>query len=171
MIVKIKSRNEILTDIIRDAKKHPTGWHASFGNDATVSSQDYYIFHPNIGVYLVKEFSKNPFQTKGLGGKLARHLDEDITEKIIRSSGDFGIIQGDINKILYHVKKGIPPQQILSSALKGKDFGIKIPVQGHASTSQDTFHSLKTTFHSQQKKLKNHFEKMASDDGLYTPYG
>ncbi len=168
--MKIKQRTDILRDIIRDGKKHPKGWHAAFGADSALFSHDCYIFHPHIGVYLLKEYNKNPFETKGVGLKLARHLDEDIQEQMIKKSGDFGIIQGDIRKILTNLNKGIPPQQILTSALQGQDLGITIPVQGRSSTSQDAFYSLKTAFSQKQKKLENHLEKMVSEDGLYTSY-
>jgi hypothetical protein len=168
--VKIKPRNDILKDIIRDGKKHPKGWNAAFGKDSTSFSHDCYIFHPHIGIYLLKEYNKNPFETKGIGLKLARRIDEDIEEQITRKSGNFGIIQGDIRKILTNINRGIPPQQILNSAIDGEDLGITIPVRGHASTSKDTFHSLKNTFYHQQKKLEVYFEKMVSDDGLYTSY-
>ncbi len=170
MSVKIKPRNDILKDIIRDGKKHPKGWNATFGKDSTSFSHDCYIFHPSIGIYLLKEYSKNPFEVKGIGSKLARHIDDDIEEQMRKKSEDFGIIQGDIHKILTNINRGIPPEQILHSAINGDDLGLTIPVRGRASTSEDTFHSLKNTFSNQQKKLENRFEKMVSDDGLYTSY-
>jgi hypothetical protein len=168
--VNIKPRNSILTEIIHQAKYHPKGWTATFGQDTDAFSHDCYLFHPDIGVYLLKEYHKNPFEVKGVGSKLARHLDDDIEEQITTTSGGFGIIQGDIQKILANLSKGISPQRILTSALYGKDLGIKIPVQGHASTSHDAFHSLNTTFSSQQEKLRTQVKKMVSDDGIYTSY-
>ena len=168
--MKIKPRNDILRDIIRDGKKYPKGWNATFGYDTNLFSHDCYIFHPNIGIYLLKEYNKNPFEVKGMGSKLARRIDEDIEEQITRKSGDFGIIQGDIQRILRNIDKGISPQKILTSAMNGKDLGITIPVQGHASTSKDTFQSIKSTFCSHQKKLETFFEKMVSEDGIYRSY-
>ncbi|MBN1861880.1 MAG: hypothetical protein JW840_10530 [Candidatus Thermoplasmatota archaeon] len=168
--MKIKARNDILRDIIRDGKKYPKGWHAAFGKDPSLLSHDCFIFHPHIGIYLLKEYNKNPFEVKGVGLKLARHIDQDIEEQVARNSGNFGIVQGDIGRILANVNRGIPPQQILTSAIRGEDLGITIPVQGHASTSQDTFHNLKSTFSSQQRKLESRLEKMVADDGLYTSY-
>ncbi|VVB61134.1 Uncharacterised protein [uncultured archaeon] len=168
--MKIKPRNDILRDIIRDAKKYPKGWNATFGYDSNLFSHDCYIFHPNIGIYLLKEYNKNPFEVKGMGSKLARHIDEDIEEQITKKSGDFGIIQGDIQKILRNINKGIPPQQILTSAMNGRDLGITIPVKGRASTSKDTFHTMKNIFCSHQKKLETSYEKMVSEDGIYKSY-
>ncbi|HUS99096.1 MAG TPA: hypothetical protein VMY59_02110, partial [Candidatus Thermoplasmatota archaeon] len=78
--------------------------------------------------------------------------------------------QGDIQKIITNINRGIPPEQILTSAVNGGNLGITIPVRGHASTSKDTFHCLKQSFSLQQKKLETCLEKMVSDDGLYTSY-
>lgn len=170
MTVKIRQRNEILRDIIQDGKKHPKGWNAAFGTNPSSFSHDCYIFHPNIGIYLLKEYNKNPFEVKGIGSMLARRIDEDIEEQIRKKSGDFGIIQGDIHRILTNINRGIPPEKILTSAIQGDDLGLTIPVRGRASTSETTFHTLKNTFSRQQKKLETCFEKMVSEDGLYTSY-
>jgi len=168
--VNIKQRDDILKDIIRDGKKHPNGWNAAFGKDSSSFSHDCYIFHPNIGIYLLKEYTKNPYEVKGVGSKLARHIDDDIEEQMRKKSGDFGIIHGDIRKILTNINRGIPPEQILTSAMRGENLGLTIPVRGRASTSENTFHTLKSSFSHQQKKLETCFEKMVSEDGLYTSY-
>lgn len=168
--MKIKPRNDILRDIIRDGKKHPNGWSAAFGEETTSFSHDCYIFHPDIGIYLLKEYSKNPFETKGVGLKLARHIDEDIQEQITKKSGNFGIIKGDVGKILANISRGVPPETILSSALQGDDLGLTIPVRGQASTSKDAFNSLRTTYSEKQKKLETCFEKIMTEDGLYRSY-
>lgn len=80
--MKIKSRNAILTDIIRDGKQHPNGWSATFGNDPESFSHDCYMFHPSVGIYLIKEYDKNPYEVKGVGSKIARHIDDDIVDRL-----------------------------------------------------------------------------------------
>jgi len=168
--VQVKSRNEILNDIIRESKKHPKGWIATFGKDSSLLSNDYYIVNPNVGVYLLKEYQKNPFQIKGIGTKIARHLDEEIEEKIHEKTGDFGIIQGNIQKIIRNIDKGIHPQKIFEEGLKGHDLGIKIPMKGKASTSKGSFTYMQKSFSLKQKKLNVKFEKMMSEDGIYNSY-
>jgi hypothetical protein len=169
--VKIKSRNEILNDIIRDAKKYPREWKAVFGNDKDRLSHDYYIFNPNIGIYLLKEYQKNPFEVKGIGGKIARYIDEDVEDEITKYAGDFGIVQGNIRRILKNIEKGIPPQKIFEAAMEGKNLGISIPVRGHASSSENSFTNLHDTLSTKQKRLDEKLEKMIAEDGLYTSYG
>jgi len=169
--MKNKPRNEILNDIIRDSKKFPNGWRAAFGKDKKLFSNDYYIFNPEVGIYVLKEYQKNPFQVTGIGTKIARYIDDEIEDKLDKNLGDFGIIQGNFKKIVKSIEKGIPPQKIFQEGIKGKDLGITIPVKGKASTSKSAFKYLQQTFESKQKKLNEKFEKMVADDGFYSSYG
>lgn len=168
--MKNKPRNEILNDIIRDSKKFPNGWRAAFGKDKKLFSNDFYIFNPDVGIYLLKEYQKNPYQITGIGSKIARNIDDEIEDKLDKNVGNFGIIQGDFKKIIKNIEKGIHPQKIFQEGVKGKDLGITIPVKGKASTSESAFKSLQQTFESKQKKLNEKFEKIAADDGLYSSY-
>lgn len=171
VLVKIKTRNDVLSDVIRDGKKHPKGWKAVFGKDDKLFSNDYYIYNPKIGIYLLKEYEKNPYEIKGIGSKIARHIDNDVEEEITKLNGDFGIIQGDFQKILTNLEKGIHPEKIFNAAIKGKkDYGISMPIRGKASSSKDAFGNLHSTLKSKQTKLDLKFKKIATDDGLYKSY-
>ncbi len=168
--MQIKSRNVILNDIIKESKKHPKGWNAAIGRDQRLLSNDYYIFNPNVGIYLMKEYQKSPYHTKGIGSKIARNIDDDIEKKIQKKSSDFGIIQGDIQKIITNIDKGIHPQKIFEEGLKGNDLGIQIPLKGKASSSTDSFSYIQQSYATKQKKLNTKFEKMRSEDGMYNSY-
>lgn len=170
--MNIGTRNDTLHDIIRDAKHHPTGWKALFGKDPERFSQDSYVLHPDVGIYLLKEYQKNPFDIQGVGGKIARHVDEEVEKEISKYAGDFGIVQGNLSKILKNIEKGIHPRTIFETALRGKkkDLGIRMPVRGHASTAPRSFTHLHQTFSTKQKKLDAAFEKLATDEGLYAAY-
>ena len=104
--------------------------------------------------------------------KSAKHAKVNPTQlKLDKKLGTFGIIQGNFKKIIKSIEKGIPPQKILQEGVKGKDLGITVPVKGKASTSESAFKSLQQTFQSKQKKLNEKFEKIATDNGLYSSYG
>ena len=170
-MVNIKSRNEILNDVIKDGKKHPKNWKAVFGRDDKRLSRDYYIFNPKIGIYLLKEYEKNPYEIKGIGGKIARRIDEEIEADISKKAGDFGILQGDFRKIIKNLDKGIKPEKIFDEAIKGKqDLGLSIPIKGRASTSKDTFNSIHNIYYKEQVRIDKKLEKMALEDGLYKSY-
>ena len=169
--MKIKNRSEILNDIIKEGKKHPTGWNAVFGKDLQRMSRDYYLFNPNTGIYLLKEYQKNPFLIKGIGGKIARNLDDEIKDDLIKNSEGFGILQGDLKKILGNLEKGVHPKKIFDAAIQGKkNLGLSIPIRGNASGSEDVFNTIHNNFSSKQKKLDSKFEEIATEDGLYKSY-
>ncbi len=169
--MNIKSRDEILQEIIGKAKTHPKGWNATFGINPVDSSMDTYLFHPKTGIYLLKEYEKNPYVKKGVGAKIARNLDDDIQCNLEKNTGDFGILQGDIRRILYNINRGISPNNILKEAMRGNDLGLKIPVRGQASSALDRFQMLTDTFSSQQKKLKVPYEKLLQEDRILSSYG
>ena len=169
--MEIKKRSEILSDIIAEGKKHKTGWKASIGVDPHIQSQDYYIFHPNVGCYLVKEYEKNPYKRHGYGGKLARNLDDEIINSISDTSGDFGIIEGNMQKILKHMQKGMTAKEILSEGLHGRDLGVRVPILGKAETQKPSFSILRDSFLDKQKPLDHRFQKLLQSDGTYTNYG
>jgi len=169
--LKIKSRSETLSDVIRDGEKHPKGWKAVIGKDRERLSRDCYIFNPNVGIYLLKEYNKNPFEVKGIGEKIARNVDDEIESEISKQAGDFGIIQGDFQKVLKNLEKGVTPDKIFNAAFKGKkNYGISLPVKGKASSSKKAFNNISNTLSTRRKKLDSKLEKMASDDGLYDSY-
>jgi hypothetical protein len=171
--LKIKNRHEILNDVIRDAKRYPRGWKAVLGQDLISQSRDCYIINSNVGIYFLKEYEKNPFELKGIGSKIARQVDEDIDAKISKYAGNFGIIQGDINKITQSIKKGIKPNEIFKAAVKEskKDYGVTIPMKGKASLNMDTFKEIRSNLINNQKKVDSKFEKILSKEGIYNSYG
>jgi hypothetical protein len=168
--VKIKSRNKLLNDIIKDAKKYPKDWKAVIGKDENRFSNDYYIFNPNIGIYLLKEYQKNPYEIKGIGGKIARYVDENIENEISRYATDFGIIKSDILKIRKNLRKGESFEKILNAAISGKDLGISMPMRGYASSSKNSYYEIRREFLNKQKRIDQNFEKIAKEDGLYNSY-
>jgi hypothetical protein len=172
IMLKIKNRNDTLNEIINKAKKFPDGWKAVFGLDQKLLSNDYYLINPSIGIYLLKEFNKNPYETRGIGSHIARQVDDEIELNIQKYGGDFGILQGDIRKILDNIQKGIKPEEIFESAIDGKNnFGISFPIRGKASNSQKNFNFLNRELSSEKKKLDCKFEKIASDEKFYDSYG
>ena len=171
MALQIKSRKDVLSDVIKDASDHPTNWKAVFGRDVQRMSTDYYLFHPDVGLYLLKEYEKNPLDRVGVGGKIARYVDEDISSEISPSPGNFGIIQGDFPKILRNIQRGVQPSEIVTAALEGKDLGLTLPLRGSATAQHHTYESLKNFKSQSQKKIDERFEKLATQEGLYSSYG
>lgn len=170
MVDSIKPRKDILSDVIKEATEFPTDWKAVFGKDRNRLSTDYYLFHPDVGLYLLKEYEKNPLERIGVGAKIARYVDEEISKTISTFPGNFGIIQGDFPKILKNIQKGVRPKEIVQAAFKGKDLGVSLPIRGSATTQENTYRSLRNFKSKNQKKIDERFEKLANEQGMYSSY-
>lgn len=168
--MKIKKRNELLNDIIHQGNKHPKDWMASFGKNFHDQSDDYYLHHPNVGLFYLKEYQKNPFHKIGVGGKVARKIDEDVTEELRKKAQHFGIIQGDIRKISENIKNGVTPTEIIQGMINGKNKGMTMPIKGKATKSSESIKKIKDHGKDNQKKINQRFEKIAKKNGLYTGY-
>lgn len=163
--MRILSREALLNEIINEAKKRKRGWKLIFGKDEKMQSLDYYIIHPEVGIYLLKEYQKNPFLFRGVGGKIARKVDEGIARAVNRSKGEFSIIQLDVKEISRCIEEGVPLKRILE-----EQKGIKLSVKGKASFSKKQFDHLKEAFPVERRKIDSSFEKLLSLDGFYNSY-
>lgn len=170
MSYSIKTRREILSDVIHEANEFPTDWKAVFGRDIKRLSTDYYLFHPDVGLYLLKEYEKNPLERLGVGSKIARYVDDDIRKTISTLEDNFGIIQGDFSKIFRSIQQGIHPTEIVHAAFRGKDLGLSIPLRGGVTSQTDTYLSLRSFKEKSQKKIDEQFEKLASENKVYNSY-
>ncbi len=86
----MKSREEILNEIIQKGRKNPKGWKGAYRYDSRLHASEYTFFHPEFGIYRIKEWQKNPYETIGVGEKLARKVDENLLKNRI---GNFGIVR------------------------------------------------------------------------------
>lgn len=68
-------------DVVRDVVESdvdPDGWRAIAGQRDAGLGEDLYLAHPRSGVFLLKTYTKNPFERKGVGTRVARSLDDEI---------------------------------------------------------------------------------------------
>jgi len=167
----IQTRDAILTELLEKAKRKPTGWKATVGRHPMQQSQDYYVYHPQVGLYIIKEFEKNPYVRKGVGSKISRRIDDDIEDLFLHNKGNFGIIQGDMVKILHHLQQGYQPNELLQAAVDGRDLGIRIPLRGHASAEKPVFTKVHQALYEKRKKLDSAFDDVLAEEQIHTPYG
>ena len=91
----------------------------------------------------------------------------EIVDRTDALDADPLLVEPGFNRIKHIFRKG---KKILDAALKGRDLGLNMPLQGKATSSRETFAHLKETLSPNQKRLNARFEKMVAEDGLYTSY-
>ena len=169
-MASIQTRDAILEELLQKAKRKPTGWKAAMGVNPLQHSQDYYVFHPNIGLYVIKEFEKNPFVRQGVGSKVSRRIDDDIEDIFVHNKGKFGIVQGDMKKVLHHLERGHKPTELFQAAMDGKDMGIRIPLRGNATSEKPVFSKIHEAMGEKRKKLDAAYDELITEEQVNASY-
>ncbi|MCD6236576.1 MAG: hypothetical protein J7K13_01295 [Thermoplasmata archaeon] len=109
---------------------------------------------------------KNPLEVKGIGGKIARNIDDEINSILSESREEFGILQIDIQKVIKNLERGKTLHNIAGEINKF----INMPVRGKASLSKGNFNYMKERFSVEGEKIESKFEKMMDEEKLFTSY-
>ncbi|WP_049986892.1 hypothetical protein [Halobellus rufus] len=75
--MRVRDWQDILADVT-DADVDPDGWRAVAGERRGGLGEDLYLGHPNAGVYALKTYAKSPVELRGVGGRVARRIDDDL---------------------------------------------------------------------------------------------
>ena len=165
IFIVIKTREETLKDVIKKAKETPKGWKATFRYDERLHATEYNILHPEVGLYQIKEWQKNPYKIQGVGSKIARRVDENLIDT---PRGNFGIIKYSPRKILENITHEKPLQCLLEDALLGeKQEGVEIALTGKMHNATN---NISRRYKEKQKAINREIEKMQESDGVYNSY-
>ncbi|MFP8891396.1 hypothetical protein ACLI4U_16755 [Natrialbaceae archaeon A-CW2] len=75
--MRIREWQDVLEDVVeRDVD--PKGWRAVAGDRSSGVGEDMYLAHPRAGVFVLKTYAKNPYDLRGVGGRVARKVDDEI---------------------------------------------------------------------------------------------
>lgn len=76
--MRVRDWKDILQDVT-DAKVEAADWRAVAGERSNGIGEDLFLGHPKRGVFYLKTYAKNPYERKGVGARVARSIDDDIT--------------------------------------------------------------------------------------------
>jgi hypothetical protein len=75
--MRVRDWQDIVEEVV-DSGADPDGWRAVAGDRRGGLGEDMFIGHPSAGVFQLKTYSRNPFDVKGVGGEVARRIDDDL---------------------------------------------------------------------------------------------
>jgi len=92
--MRVRDWQDILTDVT-ESDADPDGWRAIAGDRREGLGEDLFFGHPDEGVYALKTYTKNPTELRGVGGRVARRIDDDLDPLFPRrgrdDAGRFGV--------------------------------------------------------------------------------
>lgn len=85
--MQVRDWREIVRDVV-ETDADPNDWRAIAGPREGGLGEDLYLSHPRSGVFLLKTYTKNPFERKGVGSRVARSIDDEIGAYMPERGGD-----------------------------------------------------------------------------------
>ena len=161
----MRTREEILREIIHKGKEIHKGWKATSRYDTKLHAIEYNILHPDVGIYQIKEWQKNPFQVKGVGAKIARRVDDILINEPL---GKFGILQYNPRKVYEDATEDMPLKKILQDiASGGKKTGMEMMLTGEMHPAAKDIIKIAQR---KQNEINRALIKIQEDEGLYDSY-
>lgn len=89
--MRVRDWQDVVRDVI-DEDVNPDEWRAIAGPRQRGVGEDLYLAHPNAGVYFLKTYPKNPYELRGVGGRVARSIDDEIGPYLpTKGTGHFAV--------------------------------------------------------------------------------
>jgi len=161
----MRTREEILLEIISKGKEIPKGWKATSRYDTKLHATEYNILHPEVGIYQIKEWQKNPFHVKGVGAKIARRVDDILINEPL---GRFGILQYNPGKIFEDAPEDVSLKKLLQDMASGRQkTGMEMMLTGEM---HPVAKDIKKTVQKKQNEINRALIKIQENEGLYDSY-
>jgi len=155
--------NEVLRDIIAEAKRFPNGWKSVIGYDQLAHAEDICIFHDDAGLYKLKKYNINPFRVDGVGAKLARRVD---ALPLGEPTAKFEIVQVDVKRLIERVLRSPDPAEALLKA-RHTDLDVDVLMSGPVERDQLMSNHISQMFPDEDRLLRKKFSKLTYDKFSY----
>lgn len=177
--MKIKNLDDVVEDIKDEGKdvENKDEWWAGKGNQKDLGDE-WFVGHPEIGLYQFKSYRKNPYTLKGVGTKLTKNIDDEIESDFEKDTNSmFGILPNEIKKSrkrrtekMIKEEEFKNPTQLFKKILDGLGINIRGNLSYSKNDSPKPVRNLRSKFEEEQKQLTEEFRKILNRDEVYNSY-
>ena len=175
--MRIRDWHDILDDVVESDAK-PDDWRAVAGTRARGVGEDMYLGHPDVGVFQLKTYAKNPFEVKGVGARVARSLDDEIGSYLPEDHDRRFAVQTtpadeDDAKtkaqrleetIKAHADAPTTPDALFEDVMDAIDSPAFGPLDYEFANRPDSMDDLSESFEDAEELLEAEFEDIVRDD-------
>lgn len=182
--MRVRDWQDLVGDVV-DRDVDPADWRAVAGPRRRGIGEDLYLGHPSVGLYQLKTYAKNPFEVRGLGGRIARRLDDEIEPLLPNDqAGRFAVQQAPRDEdeaerkarrleetVKAHAEAPGEPDDLfvdLMDALESPAYG---PMDYDNYDRPDRLDEFASTFEDAEDLLESEFEDLIEDDGVNRGFG
>jgi hypothetical protein len=176
--MRVRDWQEILEDVV-ESDADPDGWRAVGGDRANGIGEDLYLGHPSTGVYQLKTYARNPFDVDGVGGEIARKIDDDLDPFFPgqgEAPGMFGVQQGvdgegeaeqkasELEEVIRtHADAPTTPDALFEDVMDTLDSPAYGPMEFEHHDRPEALDDLSDTFDEAEELLDKEFEDVIDE--------
>ncbi|MFB6155057.1 MAG: hypothetical protein ABEJ22_04115 [Haloferacaceae archaeon] len=176
--MRVRSWQDILEDVA-ESSADPDDWRAVAGRRDGGVGEDLYLGHPQVGLYHLKTYAKNPYDLRGVGARVARKVDEDLEGYLPNrdDSGRFAIRTPPEDEshaervakrleetVRVHAEAPTTPEDLFSDVMEAVDSPAFGPMEFELADRPDRLDDLATTFEEAEELLDAELEDLVEED-------
>jgi hypothetical protein len=178
--MRVRDWQDIVSDVV-ESDADPEGWRAVAGDRRRGLGEDMYLGHPRAGVFLLKTYTKNPYNVKGVGTQVARKIDDEIGSYLPRedSGGRFGVQRppADDNEaeekarhleetLKAHADAPTTPDDLFTDVMDVLDSPAYGPIEYEQRTRPDGLDEMSDTFEEAEELLDAELDDIVTGDDV-----
>ncbi len=182
--MRVRDWQDLVADVV-GTDVDPAGWRAVAGPRQRGIGEDLYLAHPAVGLYQLKTYAKNPFEVRGLGGKVARQLDDEIGTLLPdRDAGRFAVQRAPRDEgeaeatarrveetVKAHAEAPDSADALFSDLMEAIESPAYGPMEYDSYDRPDRLDEFASTFEDAEDLLEAEFEDLVEDDGVNRGFG
>ncbi|MFC6724573.1 hypothetical protein ACFQE1_09340 [Halobium palmae] len=178
--MRVRDWQDILDDVT-EGRVDPDGWRAVAGNRREGVGEDFYLGHPSRGVYHLKTYSKNPYDLKGVGARVARKVDDGIDPMLPtgEDSGRFAVNRAPEDEddakskatrleetLKVHGEAPTTGDDLFRDVMEALDSPAFGPMEYEFDDRPDRLDDLADTFEGAEELLNAELDDLVEEDGV-----
>jgi hypothetical protein len=178
--MRVRDWQDIVSDVV-ESDADPDDWRAVAGDRQHGVGEDMYLGHPGAGVFLLKTYTKNPFEVNGVGTQVARKVDDEIGSYFPDrdAGGRFGVQQppedeNDAEKkarrleqtLKAHGDAPTTPDDLFTDVMDALDSPAHGPIEYENRTRPEGLEGMSNTFEEAEDVLDTELEEIIQDDDV-----
>ena len=182
--MRVRDWQDLVSDVV-DGDADPDGWRGVAGPRRRGIGEDLYLGHPAVGLFLLKTYPKNPFEVRGVGGQVARRLDDELEALLPdRDAGRFAVHRAPSDEdaaeqtarrveetVRAHAEAPDTPEALfedLMDAIQSPAYG---PMEYDLRERPERLDEAASTFEDAESLLDAEFEDLVEEDDIGRGFG
>lgn len=177
--MQVRDWTDIVEDVV-ESNADPAGWRAVGGDRRQGVGEALFVGHPEVGVFQLRTYAKNPYEVKGVGTQVARQIDGELSDHLpTDSDGRFAVQQPPADEeeaesvanrleavVEAHASAPTTPEDFVDDALEAMDSPAYGPMNFDQYGRPKALDNLTDTFEEPSEVLDAELDELIESDDV-----